>query len=176
MIILRHPQEDDKDYGTAVLLEQCFRNATIVQGLSWRSWSDVLERAKVQHHGTVGCAVLYPYHLPPFEGTVGVFKEGKTPMPASALKVVVVLDGTWSQAKTLWWRNPWLLKLDRIGVQPTQPSIYGRLRKEPKRHYLSTLESVAEIHAACTGQSETKKFLHTLMRTMVQRARDADHR
>src|SRR5204862_7870678 len=24
---------------------------------------------------------------------------------------IVLLDGSWKEAKTLWWRNPWLLKL-----------------------------------------------------------------
>ena len=32
---------------------------------------------------------------------------------SSNLKGIIVLDGTWSQAKALWWRNPWLLKLRR---------------------------------------------------------------
>jgi hypothetical protein len=29
----------------------------------------------------------------------------------SALDGLIVLDGTWSKAKTLWWRNPWLLSV-----------------------------------------------------------------
>ena len=31
---------------------------------------------------------------------------------------VVLLDGSWSEAKTLWWRNPWLLKLRRLVLDP----------------------------------------------------------
>jgi len=56
---------------------------------------------------------------------------------------VVVLDGTWSQAKALWWRNPWLLKLRRGILQTSHSSLYGKLRKEPRRECLSTTESVA---------------------------------
>jgi DTW domain-containing protein YfiP len=55
-----------------------------------------------------------------------------------------VLDGTWAQAKTMWWRNPWLLKLKRLVLNPSRRSLYGRLRKEPRRECLSTIESVAE--------------------------------
>ena len=59
------------------------------------------------------------------------------------LEGVIVLDGTWSQAKALWWRNPWLLKCQRVILNPSQPSRYGKLRYEPRRDSLSTLESVA---------------------------------
>jgi DTW domain-containing protein YfiP len=60
------------------------------------------------------------------------------------LEGIVALDGTWAQAKTLWWRNAWLLKLKRLVLHPSRPSMYGKLRKEPRRECLSTIESVAE--------------------------------
>ena len=61
------------------------------------------------------------------------------------LEGLVLLDGTWSQAKTLWWRNPWLTKLTRVILTPSNPSLYGRLRREPKKQCLSTLESLAMV-------------------------------
>ena len=30
------------------------------------------------------------------------------------VKGIVVFDGTWAQAKTLWWRNAWVLKARRL--------------------------------------------------------------
>jgi DTW domain-containing protein YfiP len=65
-------------------------------------------------------------------------------LPGVPLEGIVVLDGTWAQAKTMWWRNPWLLKLKRLVLNPSRRSLYGRLRKEPRRECLSTIESVAE--------------------------------
>jgi DTW domain-containing protein len=65
-------------------------------------------------------------------------------VPGDQLEGIVVLDGTWAQAKTMWWRNPWLLKLKRLVLNPSHRSLYGRLRKEPRRECLSTIESVAE--------------------------------
>ena len=35
---------------------------------------------------------------------------------------IVLLDGSWKEAKTLWWRNPWLLKLHRIVLDPPRPT------------------------------------------------------
>jgi hypothetical protein len=56
---------------------------------------------------------------------------------------LIVLDGSWSQAKALWWRNPWLLKCRRIVLNPPRPSRYGTLRKEPRWEGLATIEAAA---------------------------------
>ncbi len=73
-----------------------------------------------------------------------VNKKGQAISAPKTLTGIVVLDGSWSQAKTLWWRNPWLLKLQRVLLQPARPSLYGKLRKEPRKECLSTLEAVSE--------------------------------
>jgi len=49
------------------------------------------------------------------------------------LEGIVLLDGTWSQAKALWWRNAWMLKCQRVILGPAHPSRYGKLRREPRR-------------------------------------------
>ncbi len=61
---------------------------------------------------------------------------------------VVLLDGTWSQAKALWWRNAWMLKCQRVILGPGQPSRYGALRREPRRDGLSTIEAAAMLISA----------------------------
>ena len=57
----------------------------------------------------------------------------------------MLLDGTWSQAKALWWRNAWMLKCQRVILGPAQPSRYGKLRKEPRGDGLSTIEAAAML-------------------------------
>jgi DTW domain-containing protein YfiP len=86
---------------------------------------------------------------------------------------IVILDGSWSQAKTLLWRNPWMLKLGRIVVRPATPSIYGRLRREPRRDYLSSLEATAHALSALGEPESTAAALVRLFRRLLQRARDA---
>src|SRR4029077_11906568 len=61
----------------------------------------------------------------------------------AGLRGIVVLDGTWSQAKTLWWRNPWLLKLHRVVLDPPLPARLRKLRREPRRDALWTSEASA---------------------------------
>ncbi len=55
------------------------------------------------------------------------------------LRGIIALDGSWKQAKALWWRNSWLLKLNRITLNPEHPS----LRNQTKKEGLSTIESIA---------------------------------
>ena len=95
------------------------------------------------------------------------------PLEHHGLAGILVLDGTWSQAKTLWWRNAWLLKLPRIVLTPREPSMYGRLRKEPRRDYVSTLEAIADVLPALGEPEHVRDNLRRLLRTLLQRARDA---
>lgn len=141
VIVLQHPQEPDKVLGTATLLVRALENAELKVGLSWRSFRAVAGESAVPGEW----AVLYlgaKGNVFPREVNFAS-KKGEPIAERFPLKGIVVLDGTWSQAKALWWRNPWLLKLKRIVIQPKAPSLYGRLRKEPRREAVSTLESVA---------------------------------
>ena len=72
---------------------------------------------------------------------------------------VVVLDGTWSQAKALWWRNPWVLKAQRVVLNPKRASLYGVLRREPRREGLSTIEAVGLLLSRLEDRPEIETRL-----------------
>jgi DTW domain-containing protein YfiP len=59
-------------------------------------------------------------------------------------KTLVVVDGTWDNAKKLFQRSPLLKALPRIGFVPPAPGNY-RIRKEPAEHCLSTIEAIAQV-------------------------------
>lgn len=59
-------------------------------------------------------------------------------------KRLVVVDGTWDNAKKLFLRSPLLKALPRIGFVPPAPGNY-RIRKEPAEHCLSTIEAIAQV-------------------------------
>lgn len=153
--------------GSAQILAASLPKAQIVVGLSWPNFAAAL--------GEEGAtpkkwAVLFPDREA--EGD-DVRTRGGESIPPSELEGIVVLDGTWSKAKTLWWRNPWLTKLNRLTLTPKQPSIYGSLRAEPKNTYVSTLESVAAALTLCGESPEIERGLQRVFRTLVQRVRDA---
>ncbi|MBL8604319.1 MAG: DTW domain-containing protein [Myxococcales bacterium] len=178
VLILQHPQEQDVTLGTAPLLAATLPKAVTVRvGLSWPSFAACLGEDDVDPAHWV---VLYPGSLKraltPEElasPVVLLDRAGQPLAPGARVDGVVVLDGTWSQAKTLWWRNAWMLKLGRAVLHPREPGIYGKLRKEPRREAVSTLEAVAEVLVANGEPEGTRDTLRKLMRTMVQRARDA---
>ncbi len=167
MLILQHPQEQDAILGSAQILVASLPKAKLVVGLSWRNLAHALGEEDVDVRRW---AVLFPDRES--AGDEVVARSGATLEP-SALEGIVVLDGTWSKAKTLWWRNPWLSKMNRLTLKPSKPSIYGRLRAEPRREYVSTLESVAAALTLCGESPEIEAGLSRVFRTLVQRVRDA---
>lgn len=168
ILILQHPQEQDALLGSAQILMASLPKAKLVVGLSWRNFAHALGEEDADPKKW---AVLFPDRESDGDQVTG--RRGAT-MDPSLLEGIVVLDGTWSKAKTLWWRNPWLVKLKRMTLKPTKPSIYGKLRAEPQREYVSTLESVAAALTLCGESPEIEAGLSRVFRTLVQRVRDAD--
>lgn len=167
VLILQHPQEQDALLGSAQLLVASLPKARLVVGLSWRNLAHALGDEAVDPRRW---AVIFPERdAPPNQVTT---RAGETLAPSS-LEGLIVLDGTWSKAKTLWWRNPWLNKLNRLSLEPKHPSIYGRLRLEPRRELVSTLEAVAAALSFCGEPPEIEAGLERTFRTLVQRVRDA---
>ncbi len=176
IVVLQHPQERDRDLGTVPLLRAMLPKVEVIVGLSWPSLARLLDDADAD---ALRWAVLYPGSLPREllreEQTAPVLRldrNGNALGPTPHLQGLLVLDGSWSQAKTLWWRNPWLLKVQRLVLHPKEPSIYGKLRKEPRREAVSTLESVADALVFNGEPKEVRETLRKVFRTMIQRTRD----
>lgn len=178
LLILQHPQEQDRLLGTARLAALQLGNATLKIGLSWPSLSKALgseadpRRWAVLYLGSAKAAELAPGR----EVVVLDRKGQPEARQADALRElegVIVLDGTWSQAKALWWRNPWMLKCRRVILGPAHPSHYGRLRREPRSDGLSTIEAVALLLSRIEQRPEIEAMLTQSFERMLSRYRDA---
>jgi DTW domain-containing protein YfiP len=156
VLILEHPQEKRETLGTAQLTHLQLKNSMVRVGLSWSNLKRILGR-EVDYKRW---AVLYlgtakQGEAAPREEIAVVDKAGK-PVPGGpeileGLEGIILLDGTWAQAKTLWWRNPWLLKCRRIILHPRFRSLYGEARREPRRESVSTLEAAAFLLSRLEG-------------------------
>ena len=178
LLVLQHPQEQDRMLGTARVAVKSLKNAELRIGLSWPSLSKALGRpAEPRRWGVVHLGATRPDDFPPGRDVAVFDRKGQAVADQEAaladIEGVVLLDGTWSQAKTLWWRNPWVLKAKRIALKPRQPSLYGRLRREPRRESLSTLEAAALVLARIEKRPEIETTLISTFRRMLQRYRDA---
>ena len=101
----------------------------------------------------------------------GAMEEGQRAI-LKEIEGIVLLDGTWSQAKALWWRNAWMLKCQRVILGPKQPSRYGHLRKEPRRDGLSTIEAAGLMLAALEKRPDIAATLNASFERMLARYRE----
>lgn len=127
---MQHPRESDVAINTARLvelqLEQAERHVAIKLG----------EVPALQARLSDPAAppiLLYP--------GPGALDLAVAPPPGPV--TLVVLDGTWWQAKKLFQQNPELASLPRYSLSPRAPSRY-RIRREPALHCISTIEAIGE--------------------------------
>jgi DTW domain-containing protein YfiP len=178
ILILQHPQEQDRALGTARLTVRHFKDAVVKIGLSWPSLSKALGRPV---HDPSRWAVLYlgSSKVSEFDTDaeiVAINRKGEMEEGQRAIlrdiEGIVLLDGTWSQAKALWWRNAWMLKCQRVILGPRQPSRYGHLRKEPRRDGLSTIEAAGLVLGALEKRPDIAATLNASFERMLARYRE----
>ena len=172
VLILQHPQEQDRELGTARLALAHLLQGKLAVGLSWPNLMKALGRPTEPKRWAV--VHLGSAHLPADAPPVAALdKNGGAIAPPAldALDGIVLLDGSWSQAKALWWRNAWLLKLHRLVLTPPLPSRYGRLRKEPRRESVSTLEAAALLLDHLEGRKELASAMTASFETLLRRYR-----
>jgi DTW domain-containing protein YfiP len=177
LLILQHPQEKDEGLGTAQLTVRHLANAALKIGLSWPSLAKAMGRpADPKRWATLYLGSADPQALAPGQEMVALDAKGAMLADQEAaltgIEGVILLDGTWSQAKTLWWRNPWLLKSRRIVLARRTPSLYGKLRREPRREALSTIEAAALLLSRLESRPEIEATLIAHFRRMLQVYRD----
>jgi DTW domain-containing protein len=177
LLILQHPQEQDKTLGTARLTALHFAKATLKIGLSWASLAKALGRpADPQRWTVLYLGSARAKALAPEADVVVVNRKGEAEDRQQAilqsLEGVVLLDGSWSQAKALWWRNPWMLKCRRIVLNPARPSRYGKLRREPRSDGLSTIESAAMLLSRLEKRAEIESVLLASFDRLLARYRE----
>jgi DTW domain-containing protein YfiP len=178
LLILQHPQEQDRALGTARLAALHFKNAVVKIGLSWPSLAKAFGRPVAD---PARWAVLYlgsakVGDLDTDAEVVALTRKGAAAdhqrAILSAIEGVVLLDGTWSQAKALWWRNAWMLKCQRVILNPKHPSRYGALRREPRSDGLSTIEAAGMLIAALERRPEIAATLNESFERMLARFRE----
>jgi DTW domain-containing protein len=177
VVILRHPQEQDRVLGTAKIATLQLQNSLLKTGLSWRNLDKVLGQPAdpklwgILYLGTQESAKQLPEGQPVVVLTKkgGVAEEQDEVL--DRLQGIILLDGNWQQAKALWWRNAWMLKCRRIVLQPPRPSLYGNLRKEPRRESVSTIEAAAYTLAALENKPQLAERILVPFNLLLEKAR-----
>jgi DTW domain-containing protein YfiP len=177
VLILRHPQEQDRKLGTAKIATLQLKNSALRTGLSW---ANLGKASGLPNPDPKKWGVLYlgtaktSEPLPPRILTV-LSKKGNVADEQDSvldeLEGIILLDGTWQQAKALWWRNAWMLKCRRLVLQPPEVSLYGNLRKEPRKESVSTIEAAAYTLAALKGDDTLPEKILPPFKLLLKKAR-----
>jgi len=140
VMILQHPRERHVPINTARLARLSLPDSILRRAVDFEADTVVNDALSGRDGGPP------PYLLFPGPDAVDLARE----RPAGPV-TLVVLDGTWWQAKKLLRRNPRLATLPRISLAPATPSRY-RIRREPHEHCVSTIEAIAMALRALEGE------------------------
>ncbi len=139
VVFLQHPRESRVAIGTCRMAHLALTGSELYRGVSFETHP----RVRALAADTTGAvAVLYP-------GDDACEPESLAGAPPRTL---IVVDGTWHQARAMWRANPALHRLPRIGFMPSTPGNY-RIRREPAPHCLATVEAVAEVLGRLEGDA-----------------------
>ncbi len=128
VVFIQHPRESRVPVSTCRMAHLSLPNSELHIGLGAQGVPRLEDLCRQE-----GTAVLFPS-----EGAVDV-RELATPP-----KTLIVVDGTWSNAKKVVEKCPVLKKVPRVAFTPDKPGNY-RIRKEPEAHCVSTIEAVAFV-------------------------------
>ena len=138
IVFLQHPRESRVPIGTARMAHLALPNSELHSGIQFDDNARIAEL-----RAAPGTALLFPG-----EGAIDPSELSNEP-----LRHLIVIDGTWAQAKKVLKLNPALRALPRVGLNPKQPGNY-RIRKEPSAECLATIEAVAELLSVLEGEPE----------------------
>jgi DTW domain-containing protein YfiP len=152
VILLQHPRERHVPIGTARLAHLCLPDSELHVGVNFDDDRQV--RAALSGHdinapGANGDSAPRPVYLL-FPGPRAIdLADAQLGGPIT----LVVVDGTWWQARKLLKRNAVLAALPQIRFSPRTPSNY-RIRREPADHCVATVEALAQVLGALEGAPE----------------------
>ena len=139
LVIVQHRREARHPLGTARIAALGLSKRTLVvippgvrSGATLPSWLPA------------NAGLLYPS---------GGARDLATLAAAERPSALVILDGTWHQARALFRDHAWLRELPQYRLAPSQPSRY-RIRREPAAHCVSTIEAI--VHALAVLEPELR--------------------
>ena len=129
VVVLQHPRERLHPIGTARFAQLGLQKSAV--HVAWKAGEQELTAPAWLPSGV---GLLYPA---PHARELSAVPAAERP------EHLLVLDGTWNTARTLYRDKQWLHALPHFRLLPEQPGRY-RLRREPQHDYVSTIEAIVE--------------------------------
>jgi DTW domain-containing protein YfiP len=154
VLLLQHPRERHVAVGTARMAHLALPNSVLRLGLDFAV--DPVVRAVLDEPRPA--YLLFP----------GPAARDASELPRDQAITLVVLDGTWSQARKLLKLNPFLETLPQVAFTPGHESEY-RIRRQPAAFCVSTIEALAEVLPLLEPAGASLERLMDPFRAMVAR-------
>ena len=154
ILLLQHPRERRVAIGTARMAHLALPSSRLRVGVDFTDDPEV--RAVLT--GASPAYVLFP-------------GPGAAPvehLPRDRAITLIVMDGTWWQARKLLKLNPAIAALPRVAFRPRTPSAY-LIRREPADFCVSTIEALAEALTVLEPEGGPFARLLDPFRAMVER-------
>ncbi|MFK7765735.1 MAG: tRNA-uridine aminocarboxypropyltransferase [Mariniblastus sp.] len=155
VLILQHKRERDHPFNTARMVRAGLLNSRLLSAKN-----SVLATMDLKLGD--GCGLIYPSR------DAKVLTDLS---PSERPKQIVLLDGTWPQARTMVRDIPVLQNLPCYKLAPTEPGKY-RIRLEPDDVSLSTVEAAVEALRELEPETEGLDQLILAFHKMVQNQLD----
>ncbi len=151
LLILQHVGERSHAFNTARIVQKALRNCHLIAG----------------HNQRLGM------HQLPIQANAGLLYPGANAPLLTELSAaerpdqLVIVDGTWHQAKTIVRDVPQLHDLPCFRLTPSSPGQY-RIRREPDSQSLSTLEATVAALKALEPETQGLDQLLSAFNEMVE--------
>ncbi|XP_073244458.1 tRNA-uridine aminocarboxypropyltransferase 2-like [Porites lutea] len=158
--VLQHPREESRLLTTVPLLEVCLPPEKLVirRGRRFNSKSDWPELHKIMTKPTT--LLLYPG--PEAEN----IKKMDKLAPGEHYDIIV-LDGTWRQAKDIFHNNPFLRQARQVQLEHDHISEYV-IRTQPNSKSLCTIEAIALSLSVLENNDEVAEALIRPLRALCK--------
>ena len=150
IVLLVHPKEYKKSVGTFRIVRLSIKNSVCIRGYGFE-----LDQDKTLLD-LVSDPSIYPMILFPGEKSLNIDELSpeviRSHIPQDKKLVILVIDGTWANARKMIRTSKVLQSLSSICFSPKALSAY-KFRKQPHAHCVSTVEAVhALIEALCCAK------------------------
>jgi DTW domain-containing protein YfiP len=149
--IFQHPNEFRKTFNTARLAHLALENSFLEVN------TQISPRGKIsgalEKYSSNEMGILFPS------------PKAQDISEAKDLKCLLVLDGTWNEARKLYQRNDVLRRVPHYLFTPPEISSYT-IRQEPQENYVCTLEAIAYALEVLEPDFNTE-HLHQILKKLV---------
>ena len=152
LMLLQHPRERKMTINTGRIVKLGINNAKIYYGVNFDKESSFIK------------------DLEATEGEVGILFPSPDAIPMEeaprTLKKLIVVDGTWNEAKKMLHRSTCLHKIQNYSIAPQEKSNY-RIRKAHADYCLSTVEATVALLREFMGDPKAHQHLIDIFQKMI---------